>query len=187
MFLRSMCIRTEATPRRVRGPINLEYITESDRRRQAQYKRKKGLLKAALEFHILTGCDIHLVLNEPKCGRTVFGTGALQDMYKAGTLRSLASDNIESSDTITASNKMALPPLPNTPPKTFPSGVRVPNQLRSFMFTDGVSPEKVAKTSGPAPTQTRKGRGKGRAASSQTTKKSNHGKGRGRGRGRGSS
>ncbi|KAI8481587.1 hypothetical protein Bbelb_406870 [Branchiostoma belcheri] len=143
----SGCPREDATPRR-RGPVTLTYIENSKRRREAQCRRKKGLLKAALEFNVLTGRDVLVVLNEPKCGRTVYGTGELMEQYKAGTLRSLTSDNTQTSDSIVATNKITVPPPPNTPPKSFANGAEVPHNIRSFLYTDGVSPVKVAKNKG---------------------------------------
>ncbi|XP_078608066.1 uncharacterized protein LOC144880006 [Branchiostoma floridae x Branchiostoma japonicum] len=129
-----------------------------------------------MQFHVLTGCDVTVIMNEPKVGRTIYATGKLREQYRAGTLRSLATDTTKTSESIMADNKITLAPLPNTPPKSFPEGVQVPRNVRSFLFTDAESPTKVAKGNAKADG---KGRGRGRA------KGNAQGKGRGGGRGRG--
>ncbi|CAH1242587.1 Hypp6860 [Branchiostoma lanceolatum] len=97
----------------------------------------------AMEFHVRTRCNIQVIINEKK-GRTVYGTWELREQYRAGTLRSLASDTTHTSESIMEANQLTVLPLPNTPPKSFPEGVGVTKNMRSFLFADGESPTKVS-------------------------------------------
>ncbi|CAH1242609.1 Hypp6887 [Branchiostoma lanceolatum] len=84
-----------------------------------------------------------VIINEKK-GRTVYATGELREQNRAGTLRSLASDTTHTSESIMEANQLTVLPLPNTPPKSFPEGVGVTKNMRSFLFADGESPTKVS-------------------------------------------